>query len=75
MARVSLHFEDDEKTGLIDFRADYKGGYRPNSQAHNLANQVIHFLEREAVEKVIPAGEAYVPERDAMVGPSETPDV
>ena len=52
MARVNLLFED-HPDGLVDFRADYLGGYDGTSACHKLAGQVIQFLEREATEKTV----------------------
>ena len=53
MMRVSLHFEDDpELPGAIAFRADYAGGYAPQSNAHKLAGQVIKFLDDQASARV-----------------------
>lgn len=52
MVRVTLLFEDHED-GLVDFRADYHGGFDCKAKSHNLANQVILFLEREASEKTV----------------------
>ena len=52
MARVTLFFED-APDGLIDFRADHVHGYDHTSKAHQLAGQVIQFLEREATQKTI----------------------
>ena len=50
MAHVHLHFED--KDGKIFFRADYEGNWQSDSPAHKLANQVIKFLDAQAIEKI-----------------------
>lgn len=50
MAHVKLIFEDQEDGGIA-FRAVYAGGEDPHSNAHKLANQVIHFLDEQAAGK------------------------
>jgi hypothetical protein len=51
MARVKLLFEDTPD-GLVEFRADYSGGFEATSHAHLMANQVIKFLDEHASKKL-----------------------
>jgi len=50
MAHVTLIFEDEDN-GEIAFRANFTGGEDVHSNAHRLANQVIHFLDEQAIKK------------------------
>ena len=47
----SSFITDDPETTLIDFRADYKDGYNPLSEAHKIAGQVIKFLDAHCATK------------------------
>lgn len=52
MAHVTLIFEDTESgDGGIDFKANFTGGEQKTSNAHKLANQVIHWLDAQAANK------------------------
>lgn len=47
-ARLLLIDED----GFVKLLADYQGGYDPVSPAHKVTNQIIKFLEDQAVSKL-----------------------
>jgi len=49
--RVNLLFEDGEQ-GTVIFRADFINGKREDSNAHNVAAQVIKFLDDQAESKL-----------------------
>lgn len=52
MAHVALIFEDEENgQGGIAFKAKFTGGEDKGSNAHRLANQVIHWLDEQAMQK------------------------
>jgi hypothetical protein len=52
MAHVTLIFEDEDNgQGGIAFKANFTGGEQKHSNAHKLANQVIHWLDEQASGK------------------------
>lgn len=52
MAHVTLVFEDEDSgQGGIAFKANFTGGEQKDSNAHRLANQVIGWLDEQAIEK------------------------
>lgn len=52
MAHVTLVFEDEDNgQGGIAFKANFTGGEDKHSNAHKLANQVIGWLDEQAMGK------------------------
>jgi hypothetical protein len=48
---ATMYFEDDPETGMIDFRCDFFGPIDPTSHSHNIAGQVISWLNERAEEQ------------------------
>lgn len=67
MAHVALIFEDDESgEGGVAFKAKFAGGEDKHSNAHRLANQVIHWLDEQATKKT---GEVVTPLNPDIIAP------
>jgi hypothetical protein len=45
---ATMYFEDDPETGGIDFRVDYFGPIDLRSHSHNMASQVVSWLNSRA---------------------------
>ena len=67
MAHVTLIFEDEDNgQGGIAFKANFTGGEDKDSNAHKLANQVIGWLDEQAVRKT---GEVVTPRNPDVIAP------
>ncbi len=60
MSHVKLVFEDVEG-GEIAFRAVFTDGENKQSRAHQMANQVIHWLDTQAERKTEESVEEHTP--------------